>query len=305
MLTDDWGYALFPMVPGHEIVGRVSQVGANVSKFVPGEMAAVGCMVDSCRSCEYCEDDLEQYCTHFATMSFSSRTRDTGEINQGGFSSHYVVDERFALKVPEALDPAGAAPLLCGGITTYSPLRHWGVGEGTRLGVVGLGGLGHLATKFGRALGAHVTVLTRSPDKAADAVALGADAAVVTTDAAEMARLKDGFDFILDTVSGDHDVQALVDLLRVDGTLCMVGVPMAPMSIPAPMLEMKRRSVAGSLMGGIAETQEMLDFCGERGIAADVEVLPVSRVNEAFARLARNDVRYRFVLDMAELHATP
>lgn len=303
MAADDWGIALFPMVPGHEIVGRVSHVGDQVTKFTPGDIAAIGCLIDSCRSCRYCDDGLEQYCDHYATPSFSSYARGTTDVNQGGFSNRYVVDERFALKIPEALDPASAAPLLCSGIATYSPLRHWGVGPGTRLGIVGLGGLGHLATKFGRTLGAHVTVLTTSPAKIPDAFALGADEAIVTTDQARMKGLETSFDFILDTVSGDHDVQALLALLRVDGTLCIVGAPLAPLAIPAITLGLKRRSVAGSVMGGLPETQDMLDFCAEHGITADIELLPASRVNEAFDRLKRNDVRYRFVLDMAELHS--
>jgi uncharacterized zinc-type alcohol dehydrogenase-like protein len=302
MVSNDLGIGVFPMVPGHEIVGRVSQVGREVTKLAVGDIGAVGALAGSCRTCPYCARGLEQYCDTFPTFSFSSYARGATDVTQGGFSNRYIVDEHFALKIPAVLDPAAAAPLLCGGIATYSPLRHWTVGAGTRVGIVGLGGLGHLATKFARAFGAHVVVLTTSARKTADAQALGADEAVIVTDAEGMKKLGSSLDFILDTVSGDHNVQALLSLLRVDGTLCMLGASTTPLSIRANMLSGRRRSIAGSVMGGIAETQEMLDFCAAKAIVANIEMLPISQVNDAFERLKRNDVRYRFVLDMAELH---
>jgi alcohol dehydrogenase (NADP+) len=298
MIENDWGFSRFPMMPGHEIVGEVSGIGGNVTRFKVGDLAAVGCMIDSCRVCKYCETGLEQYCDESPTSTFGAYERGTTNPTLGGFSKIYVVDERYALKVPQSLDFAGAAPLLCAGITTYSPLRRWHVGNGTTVGIVGIGGLGHIAIKVARAMGAHVVAITSSADKRADAMRLGAEQVIVSKNATEMRALAGRLDFILDTVSVDHDVPSLLELLRVDGTLCMVGIPVQPLSVPPLLLETKRRSIAGSIMGGIAETQEMLDFCGTHKISADVEVLPIDQVNEALRRLKINDVRYRFVLDL-------
>lgn len=301
MVDNDFGFSLYPMVPGHEMVGRVVRVGAGVTKLRPGDIAGVGCFIDSCRTCAACEDGLEQYCESYPTGSFSAYERGTGQIVQGGFSTGYVVDERFALKVPLSLDPAGAAPLLCGGITTYSALRHCGVDQVGRIGVVGLGGLGHLAVKFARAFGVQVVCFTTSEDKAADARRLGADEAVLWGDAAAMQRFTGEFGILIDTVSAAHDIDALLGLLRRDGTLCLLGLPTEPVAFTAMNLVSGRRRLAGSGVGGLPETQEMLDFCGEHRIEAEVEVMPVHRVNEALSRLRRGDVKYRFVLDLQAL----
>jgi alcohol dehydrogenase (NADP+) len=301
MVDDDWGFSLFPMVPGHELIGRVTKVGTAASKLRPGDMAAVGCMIDSCRTCNHCMSGLEQYCDAGPTSSFGTYERGSQNMVFGGFSSTYVVDEHFALKVPTSLDLARAAPLLCAGITTYSPLRHWKVDRGTRVGIAGIGGLGHLAVKLAHAMGAEVVAITSSPKKRLDAFALGAHQVIVSSDAQDMKANDARLDFILDTVSTDHDVGALLNLLRTDGTLCMLGIPRTPINVSSLVLETKRRSITGSIMGGIAETQEMLEFCAVHGIGADVEVVPVQQVNDAFARLKRNDVRYRFVLDMSSL----
>jgi uncharacterized zinc-type alcohol dehydrogenase-like protein len=303
MVDNDWEFSLYPMVPGHEIVGRVVKVGAEVTKLLPGDTGAVGCMIDSCRTCASCESGLEQYCDATPTSSFSSYERGTHDLVFGGLSSTYIVDERFALKVPSSIEPARAAPLLCAGITTYSPLRHWKIGPGARVGVVGIGGLGHLAVKLARAMGAEVVAITSSPDKRIEAIKLGAHQVIVSSDTAGIKANAERLDFIVDTVSANHDVAALLSLLRKDATLCMLGIPKTPLSLPPLLLETKRRSIAGSIMGGIPETQEMLDFCGAHGVGADIEIVPVQEVNEAFARLKRNDVRYRFVLDMSSLSA--
>jgi len=299
-LKDDFGGATFPMVPGHEIVGKVARVGAQVTKFKLGELVGVGCIADADGTCPECKDDHEECCKKVSYV-FNSPDRHTGGTTYGGFSESIVIEERFVLRVPTKLDPAAAAPLLCGGITTYSPLRHWKVGKGSRVGVVGLGGLGHLAVKFARAFGAKVAVFTTSMRKKDDALKLGADEVIVSTDANAMKQHAGTFDFILDTVSGEHDINAYLWLLKRDGTVTLVGLPPKPLSVGAFPLIVGRKSLSGSNIGGIAETQEMLDFCAEHGITADVETLPIQKVNEAFARLEKGDVKYRFVIDMASL----
>jgi len=292
---------VYPCVPGHEIVGRVTQAGSAVRKLKEGDRAAVGCMVDSCRKCSACRDGQEQFCEGPATFTYNSPDPHQGGVTQGGYSQSIVVDEAFVLRVPERLDPAGAAPLLCAGITTYSPLRHWKVGKGQKVGVVGLGGLGHMAVKLAHAFGARVVVFTTSPGKAEDAVRLGASDVVVSKDAAAMQKEAGSFDFILDTVSAPHQLNAYLELLKRDGTLTMVGAPETPMPLGVMSLIFRRRRLAGSLIGGIRETQEMLDFCAEHGIVSDVEVIPIQKINEAYDRLVRSDVKYRFVIDMASL----
>jgi alcohol dehydrogenase (NADP+) len=299
MAENQWGFSPFPLVPGHEMVGRVVRIGARVSRYRCGDIAAVGCMIGSCGNCAACHSGLEQYCDAGPVSSFGSYERNSRRLIFGGFSSNYVVDERFALKIPASLDPARAAPLLCAGITTYSPLRHWNIGPGKRVGVAGIGGLGHVAVKLARAMGAEVVAITSSARKRADAIALGAHDVILSSDPRRMKTHEARLDFVLDTVSNDHDVTPLLSLLRTNGTLCMVGIPKAPLHVPALALETRRRSIAGSIMGGIAETQEMLDFCATHEIGADVEVLPAHQVNEAFARLKCHDVRYRFVLDLS------
>lgn len=290
----------YPIVPGHEIVGRVTQVGAAVTKYKPGDLAAVGFLVDSDGTCPQCKADLEQYCPN-QTITFNSPDKHLGGVTYGGYSDSIVVDERFVLRVPSNLDLAGAAPLLCAGITTYSPMRHWGVTEGKKVGVVGLGGLGHMGVKFARAFGAHVVVFTTSPDKTEDALRLGADEVVVSRNADEMQQHAGSFDFILDTISAQHDINAYLNLLRIDGNITLVGVPEKPLDVAAFSLIMGRRSLSGSNIGGIAETQEMLDFCGKHNITADVEVIPIQKVNEAYERLLKSNVKYRFCIDMASL----
>jgi uncharacterized zinc-type alcohol dehydrogenase-like protein len=297
----DFAPTTYPCVPGHEIVGRVSKVGSAVKKFKAGDRAAVGCMVDSCRTCPSCEKGLEQYCTHFPTLTYNSPDKHSGGVTYGGYSDRIVVDEAFVLKVSDRADLAGTAPLLCAGITTYSPLRHWGAGPGKKVGVVGLGGLGHMGVKFARAFGAHVVLFTTSPEKVADGKRLGAHEVVLSKDPAAMKAHRNSFDFILDAVSANHDVNAYLSLLALDGTLCQVGAPEKPLPVAAFNLIMPRRQFAGSAIGGIAETQEMLDFCAAKGITSDVEVIPIQKVNEAYDRLVRGDVKYRFVIDMASL----
>jgi uncharacterized zinc-type alcohol dehydrogenase-like protein len=292
---------VYPCVPGHEIVGRVVKAGSAVRKFKEGDLAAVGCMVDSCRTCAACREGQEQFCEGPATFTYNSADRHTGGVTYGGYSDSLVVDEAFALRLSDRLDPAGAAPLLCAGITTYSPLRHWNVRAGQKVGVVGLGGLGHMAVKLARAFGARVVVFTTSPGKAEDAVRLGAHDVVVSRNAAQMQRHLGSFDYILDTVSAVHDLNACLDLLRRDGTMTLVGAPDAPTPVAAMKLLFGRRRLAGSIIGGIAETQEMLDFCAEHGITADIEVIPLQKINEAYDRLLRGDVKYRFVIDLASL----
>jgi uncharacterized zinc-type alcohol dehydrogenase-like protein len=291
---------VYPCVPGHEIVGRVSKVGSAVAKFQPGDLAAVGCMVDSDGTCPECQAGLEQFCPN-GTFTYNAPDRHLGGVTYGGYSDSVVVDERFVLHVPANLNPAGAAPLLCAGITTYSPLRHWGVTKGKKVGVVGLGGLGHMGVKLAHAMGAHVVVFTTSPRKQEDALRLGADEVVVSSSAGEMKRHAGSFDFILDAVAADHDINAYIQLLRRDGNLTLVGAPEKPLAIPAFSLIMGRRSLSGSPIGGIPETQEMLDFCGAHNLTADVEVIPIQRVNEAYERLLKSDVKYRFSIDMASL----
>jgi len=292
---------IYPCVPGHEIVGRVTSVGSAVTKFKAGDLAAVGCMVDSDRTCPNCQAGEEQFCPNFAlTYNFPDK-HGTAPVTYGGYSESIVVDENFVLRVPENLDLAGVAPLLCAGITTYSPIRHWNVGKGKKVGVVGLGGLGHMGVKFAHALGAEVVVFTTSPGKKEDALRLGADEVVISKNADEMQKHAGSFDFILDAVSANHDINAYLQLLRRDGNLTLVGAPEKPLEIAAFNLIMGRRSLSGSPIGGTKETQEMLDFCGEHNITADVEVIPIQKVNEAYERLLKSDVKYRFSIDMASL----
>jgi uncharacterized zinc-type alcohol dehydrogenase-like protein len=292
---------IYPCVPGHEIVGRVVKVGRAVRKFKEGDLAAVGCMVDSCRICAACRGGQEQFCEGPATFTYNSPDKHLGGVTYGGYSESLVVDEAFALRVSDRLDLAGTAPLLCAGITTYSPLRYWNVRKEQKVGVVGLGGLGHMAVKLTHAFGARVVVFTTTPAKAEDAVRLGADDVVVSKNTAEMQKQLGSFDFILDTVSAVHDVNAYLDLLKRDGTLTLVGAPDTPLPVGVFSLLFRRRQLAGSIIVGIRETQEMLDFCAEHGITADVEVIPIQRINEAYDRLAKSDVKYRFVIDMASL----
>lgn len=294
---------VYPCVPGHEIVGRVTRVGAAVKGHRPGDLVGVGCLVDSDHSCPVCESGLEQFCPN-ATFTYNSPdAHGTAPVTYGGYSSSIVVDEHFALKVPGNLEPAGVAPLLCAGITTYSPIRRWGDIRGKKVGVVGLGGLGHMGVKFAHAFGAHTVVLTTSAHKSDDALRLGADEVIVTRDANAMQQQAGSFDFILDTVSADHDLNTYLNLLTIDGTLTLVGAPDKPMPVSAFGLLFGRKRLAGSLIGGIAETQEMLDFCGEHGITSDVEVIAIQQVNEAYERLLKSDVKYRFSIDMATLRA--
>jgi len=291
---------VYPCVPGHEIVGRVTKIGSAVAKFKPGDMAAVGCMVDSDGTCPECKAGLEQFCPN-GTLTYNFPDKHLGGVTYGGYSDSVVVDQRFVLHVPSNLDPAGAAPLLCAGITTYSPMRHWGVTKGKKVGVVGLGGLGHMGVKFAHALGAHTVVFTTSSHKIDDAIRLGADEVVHSRNADEMQKHANSFDFILDCVSANHDIHSYINLLRRDGAITLVGAPEKPLAVPAFGLIMGRRSLAGSAIGGIAETQEMLDFCGQHNITSDVEVIPIQKVNEAYERLLKSDVKYRFSIDMASL----
>jgi alcohol dehydrogenase (NADP+) len=291
---------VYPCVPGHEIVGRVIKVGSAVTKFKPGDIAAVGCMVDSDGNCPECQAGLEQFCPHM-TLTFNSPDAHLGGITYGGYSDSIVVKDHFVLRVPSNLNLAGAAPLLCAGITTYSPMRHWGVAKGKKVGVVGLGGLGHMAIKFAHAFGAHVVVFTTSPNKKEDALRLGADEVVISRNADEMKSHAGSFDFILDAVSAEHDIDSYIQLLRRDGNITLVGAPPKPLAVSAFSLIFKRCSLSGSNIGGIAETQEMLDFCGKHNITADVEVIPIQKVNEAYERLSNSDVKYRFSIDMASL----
>ncbi len=301
---NEWKEAMptvYPCVPGHEIVGRVVKVGSAVKKFKDGDIAAVGCMVDSCRVCANCAEGMEQYCENGFTLTYNFEDKVLGGVTYGGYSDSIVVDEAFALRVPSGLDPAGAAPLLCAGITTYSPMRHWKVGKGQKVGIVGLGGLGHMGLKFAHALGAHTVLFTTSANKVEDARRLGADEVVISKNAAEMQQHAGSFHFILDAVSADHDMNTYLSLLRRDGTLTLVGAPQNPMPVAAFNLLMGRRRLAGSAIGGIPETQEMLDFCGEHGITADIEMIRIQQINEAYERLLKSDVKYRFVIDMASL----
>jgi alcohol dehydrogenase (NADP+) len=291
---------VYPCVPGHEIVGRVTKVGSAVTKFKPGDIAAVGCMVDSDGDCEECQAGLEQYCPHM-TLTYNSPDVYLGGVTYGGYSDNIVVKDHFVLQVPSNLNLAGAAPLLCAGITTYSPMRHWGVTKGKEVGVVGLGGLGHMAVKFAHALGAHVVVFTTSANKKEDALRLGANEVVISKNTDQMRKHKGSLDFILNAVSAEHDINSYLRLLRRDGNMTLVGAPDKPHAVAAFSLILKRRSLSGSNIGGIAETQEMLDFCGKNNITADVEVIPIQKINEAYDRLSRADVKYRFSIDMASL----
>ena len=301
MARNEWGMSIYPMVPGHEIVGRVTAVGSAVRKFKPGQVAAIGVIVDSCRHCPPCNHGDEHFCVEGATLTYAAKDRVDGSITMGGYSDNYVVDERFAHTVPDGLDLAAVAPLLCAGITTYSPLRHWKVGPGKKVGVVGLGGLGHLALKFAHSFGAHVVQFTTSAKKKADAFRLGADEVVLSSDAAVMKAHAGSFDFILDTVSAAHALDDYLPLLKQDATLCLVGLPPESPSFAAFNLIGGRHSLSGSMIGGMPETQQMLDYCGKHNITADVEVIPIQKVNEAFERLLKQDVKYRFVIDMSSL----
>ena len=291
----------YPCVPGHEIVGRVVKVGSAVKKFKEDDIAAVGCMVDSCRVCPSCLAGQEQFCEKFMTLTYNGQDKILGGVTYGGYSDSIVVDEAYVLRVGHQLDPAGAAPLLCAGITTYSPLRHWKVGKGQKVGIVGLGGLGHMGVKFAHAFGAHVVLFTTSPGKTADALRLGADEVVISKNDAEMEKHAGSLDFILDAVSAEHDLNAYLRLLKLDGTMTLVGAPEKPAAVYGFNLLMKRRSLAGSAIGGIRETQQMLDFCAENGITSDIELIPMEQINQAYDRLRKGDVKYRFVIDMASL----
>ena len=301
-VKSEWGGTVYPCVPGHEIVGRVTHTGAHVAKFKKGDLVGVGCLVDSCQHCPTCGEGLEQYCENGFTGTYNGTEKETGKNTYGGYSNTIVVTEKFVLRIPENLDPAAAAPLLCAGITTYSPLRHWKVSKGHKVGIVGLGGLGHMGVKLAHAMGAHVVLFTTSPGKEASARKLGADEVVISKNAEAMAKHKNSFHYILDTVSAQHNLDAYLELLRTDGTMTLVGAPPAPHPSPTVFnLILKRRSLAGSLIGGIAETQEMLDFCGKHNIVSDVEIIPIQKTNEAYERMLKSDVKYRFVIDMASL----
>lgn len=303
-VRDEWNSVMptvYPCVPGHEIVGRVTKVGSAVTKFKPGDLAGVGCLVDSDHSCPSCQSNLEQFCPD-GTFTYNSPDKhQTAPVTYGGYSESIVVDERFVLHVPATLDLAGVAPLLCAGITTYSPIRRWGDITGKKVGVVGLGGLGHMGVKFARAFGAHVVVFTTSPGKKEDALRLGAHEVIISTNAEEMQQHAGTFDFILDTIAADHDINAYLNMLGRDGNITLVGAPDKPLAVSAFALLLGRRSLSGSVIGGIAETQEMLDFCGQHNITADVEIIPIQKINEAYERLLKSDVKYRFSIDMASL----
>ena len=301
-VRNEWHGTTYPCIPGHEIVGRVSAVGAQVKGFAVGDLAGVGCMVDSCRDCPNCMDGYEQFCHKGCVFTYNSPDAHLGGMTYGGYTNVVVVDEAFVLKVPAGLDPAGAAPLLCAGITTYSPLRHWGAGPGKKVGIVGLGGLGHMGVKLAHAMGAHAVLFTTSAAKAADAKRLGADEVVLSRDEEAMKPHAGSFHFILDTVAASHNLDAYTSLLGRDGTLCLVGAPELPHPSPGVFnLIFGRKSIAGSLIGGIGETQEMLDFCAAKNTPADIEIIPIQKVNEAYERMLKSDVKYRFVIDMSSL----
>ncbi len=300
-VRNEWHGTIYPCVPGHEIVGRIVRVGDHVTKFKVGDVAAVGCLVDSCRKCEYCKEDMEQYCEKGNIQTYNSPDKYLGTQTYGGYSESIVVDEAFVLRVPQNLDPAATAPLLCAGITTYSPLKHWNVGPGKKVGIVGIGGLGHMAVKLAKAMGAEVIVFTTSPSKVEDAKRLGADDVVLSKDEAQMKKYAGKLHFVLDAVSAQHNINAYLKLLRVDGSLALVGAPEHPLPVAAFSLIPFRRNLAGSMIGGIAETQEMLDFCGKHNIVSDIEMINIGQINEAYERLLTGDVKYRFVIDMASL----
>ncbi|MBO9638657.1 NAD(P)-dependent alcohol dehydrogenase [Siphonobacter aquaeclarae] len=297
----EWGGTVYPCVPGHEIVGRVVRVGAHVKAFREGDLAAVGCLVDSCRECQPCHDHQEQFCEHGATYTYNSPDKHLGGHTYGGYSQRIVVDEGYVLRVPDNLDPAAAAPLLCAGITTYSPLKRWKVGPGQKVGVVGLGGLGHMGIKLAKAMGAYVVVFTTSPSKAEDARRLGADEVALSTDPAQMKQWRMKLDFVLDTVSAPHSADEYLSTLKLDGTMVLVGLPTEPLAVSAFNVIVPRRNFTGSSIGGIQETQEMLDFCSEHNIVSDIELIRADQVNEAWERLLKGDVKYRFVIDMGSL----
>lgn len=298
---NEWGGTVYPNVPGHEIVGRVTRVGAGVSKYKVGDLVGVGCMVDSCRTCESCKEGLEQYCEQGNTGTYNAPDKHLNMQTFGGYSERVVVDEDFVLRVPEDLDLAAAAPLLCAGITTYSPLRHWEVGPGKKVGIVGIGGLGHMGVKLAKAMGAEVFVITTSPSKVEDAKRLGADEIILSSDETQMKEHAGSLHFILDCVSAQHDINSYLSLLKRDGSLTLVGAPEQPLPVAAFSLISKRKSFSGSMIGGIAETQEMLDFCGKHNITSDIELIKIQDINQAYERLLKSDVKYRFVIDMASL----
>lgn len=299
---NDWGGTRYPSVPGHEIVGRVTKVGSEVTRFKAGDLAAVGCMVDSCKTCDNCKQDLEQFCLNGFTSTYNGKDKHLGGHTFGGYSETVVVDQHFVLKVPENLNPAAVAPILCAGITTWSPLRHWKVKEGSKVAVVGLGGLGHMALKLAHALGAEVTLFSRSAGKTEEAKSLGADEVIISTDAAQMNSVRGKFDLIIDTVPYVHDLNPYVQTLHTNGTLVLVGFlgNLEPMLNTAPLV-LGRKSIAGSLIGGIAETQELLDFCGQHDIVSEIELIRMQDINQAYERMLKSDVRYRFVIDMKSL----
>ena len=300
-VRNEWQNTIYPVVPGHEIVGRVTAVGEKVKRFKAGDLAGVGCIVDSDRTCANCRAGLEQYCDSGFVGTYNSEDKHLGGITYGGYSEKIIVEEYFVLRIPSNLNLPAVAPLLCAGITTYSPLHHWKVGTGQKVGIVGLGGLGHMGVKLAHAMGAHVVLFTTSPGKKEDAARLGASEVVVSKEPQQMAKHTGSFDFILDTVSAQHDINAYLDLLKRDGTLTLVGAPEKPLPIAAFSLIFKRRQFAGSLIGGIPETQEMLDFCGQHGIVSDIEMIPIQQINQAYERMLKSDVKYRFVIDMASL----
>ncbi len=302
-VRDEWGGAMFPMVPGHEIVGHVAQTGKNVTRFKEGDRAGIGCYVDSCRVCANCKADLEQFCEKGMSATYNGTEQDKKTPTFGGYSTRIVADQNYVLKLPDRLDLAAVAPLLCAGITTYSPLRHWKIGKGQKVGIIGLGGLGHMGVKFSSSFGAETWVLTTSPGKADDARRLGAEGVIVSKDKADMKAHAGSFDFLLSTISAPYDINAYLGLLGVDGTMVTVGAPERPLDLHLFSLIMGRKSVGGSLIGGIRETQEMLDYCGQHGIVSDVEIIPVQDINEAYERMLKSDVRYRFSIDMKSLAA--
>ena len=302
LARNEWQNTTYPIVPGHEIVGRVTKTGNKVKTFKQGDMAAVGCMVDSCRTCSECKDGMEQYCDN-SVFTYNSEDKLLGGMTYGGYSTQVVVNQDYVLHVSEKLDPAAAAPLLCAGITTYSPLRHWNISKSDKVGIVGLGGLGHMGVKIAHAMGAHIVLFTTSPGKTADAKRLGADEVVISKNPDEMQKHAKSFNFILNTVAAPHNLDAYMELLKRDGTMCLVGLPDHPHPSPnVGNLIFKRRQLAGSLIGGIKETQEMLDFCAEHNIVSDIEIIPMQKINEAYERMLKSDVKYRFVIDMASLN---
>jgi uncharacterized zinc-type alcohol dehydrogenase-like protein len=300
-VNNDWGMTNYPVVPGHEIVGRVTEVGSAVKNFKPGDRAAIGCLVDSCNICENCEKGLEQYCLNGFTATYNSETSDPGGFTYGGYSTSVVAKESFVLHIPDSLTGPGIAPLLCAGITTYSPLRNWSIGRSQKVGVIGLGGLGHMGVKFARALGAHVTMITSSEQKGEDARMLGADEVLLSSSVDALTKQAGSFDFLLNTIPVDHDLTPFLELLKTDGTMCVVGAIEPLSKINAAQLIFGRRTLAGSLIGGIAETQEMLNFCGNKNILSEVEVIRMDEINEAFERMRQSDVKYRFVIDLATI----